>query len=453
MKRGVILIIGVAVLLVFGIFFILAARNSKKTTGPTVTTLSVWSPFDEGKYYQAFSRPFLNQNPNVRLDFKFVDAKDAQDYEAKVVDAIANGTGPDIWLVRSDWVPKHAPKSLPAMPKNKGDDPIAIVKDQLEGAAVDANIVDGTLYGIPLSVDTLAVIYNASFYNTIYDSLSKDGQAVLEKSPDSWDTVKAQTAIVSQVSGNKVSRSAIALGNVDTTFAPVDVLAAMLTQNGATVLSADKKNVALNLATYKNTVATFPGADALDLYTSFARPGQANYTWNSTMGDPIDAFLQGKTGAIIGYYSTLQQILNRDPKFTVKVAALPQKDPKTDRIDYGVTWSHIVNKDSKNGSLAWGYLSTLISDQTQDFYSTRTNKISALKKEKTNLASGLVAATQAQEKIFALQVKTMKPFVKPEWQKVDEVLQDAIRQVVDLGKTSQNSLDSAVERLKDFTVQ
>jgi len=453
MKRGVILIIGVAVLLVFGIFFILAARSSNKTTGPTITTLSVWSPFDEGKYYQAFSRPFLNQNPNVRLAFKFIDAKDAQDYEAKVVDAIANGTGPDIWLVRSDWILKHAPKSLPAVPKNKEDNPIAIVKDQLEGAAVDANIVDGQLFGVPLSTDTLAVIYNASFYNTIYDSLGKDAQAILEKSPDSWDIVKAQTIIVSQVSGSKVNRSAIALGTVDNTFAPVDVLTAILAQNGATILSPDKKSVTLNLATYKNTVATFPGAEALDLYTSFARPGQPNYAWDSTLGDPIDAFLQGKTGAMVGYYSTLQQILNRDPKFTVKVAALPQKDPKTDRIDYGVTWSHIVNKDSKNGALAWGYLSTLMSDQVQDFYSSRTNKISALKKAKTDLATGLVATTQAQEKVFALQVKTMKPFAKPEWQKVDEVLQDAIRQVVDLGKTPQNSLDSAAERLKDFTVQ
>src|SRR5687767_532320 len=112
MNRRVLLIFGLlaAVIVVFGLIVLLSSRGGTGTTA--ATTLKIWSPFDEGGIYQTMAAPFLTANSNVKLEFRHIQAENAKDYEAKVVDAIASGKGPDIWLIRNDWLPKHQPKLI-----------------------------------------------------------------------------------------------------------------------------------------------------------------------------------------------------------------------------------------------------------------------------------------------------------------------------------------------------
>jgi len=447
MKRGVILVIGLAVFIGLIVLIFVLARGQKSSTA-TSTNLSVWMPYDETKTYQTISQDFLKANPGVQLNFKYVEAKDAKDYEAKVVDALANGNGPDIWLIRNDWIPKHVDKSLPAFTADSKTDPITLLKQRIMPSVIDANTYNGKLYGVPLAGDALAIIYNEDFYNRYYDQANDEQKAVLKKLASSWEELKIQTAGISRSNGATVTRSAIALGTTENTFAPADVVGAFLVQSGSTVLTSDQKNINFNLAVYKNGSPTFPSTDALDYYTSFARPGQSNYSWSTSMGDPVDAFLNQKTGALIGYYSTLKQIMEKKPGFVVKVSPLVQKDPKADRVDYGVTWSHIVNKDTANPNLAWSYLSYLGSQNVLNSYTNLTGKVSIVAPGSPLTFSDVwVDASQGKD-IYRTELQTMKSLPKPEWQQTDEILQDMIKQVVDSGQTSQNSVDTAAERFK-----
>lgn len=450
MRRGVIVLIGVLVV-VGVILLILNLRASSRPKRPTETTLSVWLPFDEVKTYQAISSAFLKDQPNIKLDVKYIEAKDAKEYEAKVVDELANGRGPDIWLVRNDWIPKHAAKSLPAYSTNKEVDPIVSAKSRLLEKVVDANTYQGKLYGIPLFGDTLAVIYNADFYTVNAAGTTGEQREALSRLAKTWVDLKLQVAGIARSSGNIVSRSAIALGTAENTFAPVDVFGALLNQSGATILTEDQKAINFNLSVFKDGVAAQPATEALSYFTSFATPGQPNFSWTNTMGDPVEAFLNQKTGALIGYYSTLQLILGKKPSFKVKVAPMVQKTElkQTERVDYGITWSHIVNKDSANGAVAWSYLASLISSPILREYTLRTGKISTVRSNPVSLETVLVDANEAG-KTFAAQLQTMRSFVKPEWQQIDEILQDTIKLVTNSAQASQTSVDTAAERLKVF---
>ena len=127
MKRGVLIIIaGIVVLLVVA-FTIYALVNRQPQT-VVDRSLTIYMPFDEVKIYEKISANFAAANPNVDLVFKYIEAKDAREYEAIVVNEIAGGEGPDIWLVRSDWIPKHATKSLAFEPTSDQPDPITAVK-------------------------------------------------------------------------------------------------------------------------------------------------------------------------------------------------------------------------------------------------------------------------------------------------------------------------------------
>ena len=94
MKRGLIFaLIGVFVLAV--VVVLITALSGSKSSSKTDNTLTVWSPFDEGDVYKQISEQYLSENPTIKLSYRYVQATDAKDYEAKVVDAVASGNGPD----------------------------------------------------------------------------------------------------------------------------------------------------------------------------------------------------------------------------------------------------------------------------------------------------------------------------------------------------------------------
>ncbi len=448
MKRGVLILAGLSVLLV--VTFVIISLVTRSDTPTEDKSLTVYLPFDEVSVYEKISAEFITNNPGVSLTFKFIDAKDAKEYEAQVVNEIADGAGPDIWLVRSDWIAKHADKSLALEPTSGQPDPIASAKTVIEPALVDLNVYNNKLYGVPLFGDSLAIIYNLSMYNDVANKASGEPKTALEKFPATWDIVKSQTAAVTQKRGNVITRSGLAIGTVETGYAPVDVLAAMLVQNGAGILTEGNDAVAFNLAQFKSGQSIFPATDALTLFTSFARPAEANYSWNNDLGDAVAAFKAQKAGAIIGYYSLFQQLTEEVSGFDIAVAALPQLTDKSDRTDYGVTWSHIVNSQSASPTLAWQYSTYLGSQGTQDQYARETGKIAAGPVTDSEVVEQAIIGQQSAGKVFRAQLGSVKGLSKPEWQAVDEILQDTIKNIVNAGQSIQAAVDSAAARFKDL---
>lgn len=451
MKRGVIIFI--AVLVLVGIIFTVLSLLRNKNVAPQNNTVTVWLPFDEVSTYNQISQAFIKANPTVALDVKYIQAKDSQSYEAQVVNAIANGNGPDVWMVRNDWIPKHIDKSAPAFSAAKGSDPVVTLKQNIIDSVVDANTFNGKLYGLPMSADTLAVIYNADFYNAYVGAATNDQQkAALAKMATTWNDLKLQVEAVSKVSGATISRSGLAIGTASNTFGSVDVLSAFLAESGATVLSDDKKSVAFNLAVTSTDGAIFPATNTLDYYTSFAKSSSPNYSWNTTLGDPIVAFLNQKTGAIIGYYSTLQQIMAQNPKFSIQVAPLVQASDSAvkSRTDYGNSWSLVVNKNSANTAVDWSYLSYLSNRDVQDQYVQATGRLPITRSTTQPTLDQVLTTASRAAAVFETQLWTMKSLYKPEWQQVNQILEDTVNLVISSGQSPQTSVDTAASRFKVF---
>ena len=447
MKRGALLIIAGVVLMVV-VFAIYALVNRQPQTAVD-KSLTIYMPFDEVKIYEKISANFTVANPNIDLVFKYIEAQDAKEYEAIVINEIANGEGPDIWLVRSDWIPKHAAKSLAFEPTSDQPDPIEAVKALIEPAIVDLNTYKGKLYGVPLFADSLAIIYNLTLYREVASNSEGEDKEILSQFPATWDILKKQTAIVTKNKGSVITRSAIALGTVETTYAPVDVLSAMLLQSGASLLTEDESGVAFNLAQFKDGKTSFPATSALGLFTSFSKSTEPNYSWNNDLGDAVEAFKAQKTGAIIGYYSLFVSLNKAKVGFKLGIAPLPQLTENADRIDFGITWSHIINIQTKKINGARSFLQYLSTDEVQGEYSVETKKISA------RLVS-IAVPEQIHENVdnaftvFKAQFKFIKQVNKPEWQKVDELLQDAIKLVANSNQSIQSAVDSTAIRLKEL---
>ena len=445
MKRGVLIIFsGIVVLLVAS--FTVYALLTRQSTEVVDKTLSVYMPFDEVDVYKKITSDFAAANPNIDLEFKYIEAKDAKEYEAKVVNDIANGEGPDIWLVRSDWIPKHAAKSIAFEPTSDQPDPIASAKTVIEPAIVDINTYDGKLYGVPLFADSLAIIYNLDMYRDVA-AKSSEGKK-LENAATTWDIFKEQSGIVTNNSGSVISRSAVALGTIETMYAPVDVFSAMLVQYGASLFSNNGDSVTFNLAQFKDGVSTFPSTSALDLFTSFSNSKASNYSWNNDLGEAVQAFKSQKTGAIIGYYSLFNSLNNSGLGFDLGVGPLPQVSEKAKRVDYGVSWSFIVNSQTNKAIKSQDLASYMSLKNVQDSYSAETGRLPTYNSgESLELE---VVEGEGVKNIFSGQLPTITGIYKVEWQAVDEALQDTVKLVTNLSQSPQAAVDSIALKLKDL---
>ena len=457
MKRGVIIIAGIVLLVIVTIVAIIIARSGSDT--PTSTTIKVWSPYDESKAWDKLAQTYLMENTDVKLEYKYIEANDAKDYEAKVVNAIASGNGPDIWLVRNDWLLKHQTKLAPASDYvTWSDDKNTTEEDALKDIFGDnlasQNIIDGKLYGFPVAIDSLALYINTEIVRAVQDEFSEqENYAAIElisSDPKTWAELTEWVKLVNKRSGSSFSRSGIALGTVDNTYAATDIYLAMLAQYGGNLYSEDGKNVALNLAGTANGSTVFPAQQALALYSSFAKADSANYSWNSSMGDPVTAFAQGKVAAIIGYSSMYNQIRQVNKKLeSIKVLSLPQVkdlDLGGDRIDYAAYYTATVSKTSNNPAIAWEFLksldTTVVDEYAKASLKPTTNQLD-ITNESKSLSTGF-----GQTDLFAQQVLWSAKIIKPEWQGVDQAIQDCINQIVVQNQSIVTAIDNATDKLK-----
>jgi ABC-type glycerol-3-phosphate transport system substrate-binding protein len=106
-----------AVILLLALIFtgVIPGLRQKGSNDKLKGNLNVWGVFDDEIAIQStLISGFMSQHPNVTITYKQMDPRT---YEAELVNALAAGTGPDVFYVQNTWLPKHANKLSPRDPK------------------------------------------------------------------------------------------------------------------------------------------------------------------------------------------------------------------------------------------------------------------------------------------------------------------------------------------------
>jgi ABC-type glycerol-3-phosphate transport system substrate-binding protein len=453
MKRGVLIIVAVAFLILFGLVVFFVSRGSSEKA-PATTVLKVWGPFDEKEVYEEIGKSFFTET-GFSVEFTYVKADNAKDYEAAVVDAIASGTGPDVWLIRNDWLGKHEAKIVP-MPSTLtwSEDKDVSEEEALKGifgqAVIAQNSVGGAMYAIPLSVDSLALYVNTRVVREVQDALDETGDRraeIFDSVPVTWGDVDLWNQIITRRSGSGFARSGFAAGTVSNTYAPADLYLAVLQQKGGKLYSPDSRQVALHLATDNGAI---PAQQALEALKPFSDPGTPYYSWNAQAGDPVKRFVEGKLAMMIGFSTLRLELFNTDRNFTdYYVTALPQPQdiriPSDKRVDYAAYWTHVVTKTSPNPDIDWRFLKHLTTLNSQQYYTNQTLKpVLGMLGEVESPDNDFVA----DPRVFTSQVVTAPAIYKPEWLFVDDALLSMLNSVFSGAQTPQIAVDTTAELLK-----
>ena len=335
-----IIIAAVGAVCVLGILFLLfSGGGSKKTPQPKIT-LTVWGT-DSHKVFGDLISSYDQYRTNATV--KYVPL-DPSDYESKVLAALAAGNGPDVFEIGNRDLPKWQSVLAP-MPTSTfmAQFDLAKLRSYFPSVVENDFVESGQIYALPLSIDTLAMIYNRDFFDS----------AGIATPPATWNDFEADVAKLRVLnSEGQIVRAAAAIGGSETSIANApDILILLMIQNGATMTNADFSSAEFaNEGTTGNT-----GLAAFNFYLQFANAASPYYTWNDGMGDAIQSFVQGKTAIIFGYQSALADIKAKAPFLNVGVAAMPQPKDATIAVNYPNYDGLAVSKQG-NVLSAWDFV-------------------------------------------------------------------------------------------------
>ncbi len=314
------------------------------STDPTKikATLGFWGVGENADAYTEVFGAFNAIYPNVILNYR--NFSDPERYETTLLDALASGQGPDIFMIRNTDLPGNRNKITPVRETRFSASQLNQIFPQV--VARDFVYQNG-VYALPVSIDTLALIYNRSIFD--------QAAAPLPLSWKSWDDfLSAIPKLIKTGAEGGLTQAAAAIGTGENVNHAADILYLLMLQNG--VQLSDNQT---GLASFTSDRAV----QTLNFYSQFSNPKSAAYAWSGAMPNSLDAFANGKVAMIFDYSSNIPQIKSRNNFLNFEVAPLPQPRGATLAVSYPSYWGYAVSRQSVNQNLAWEFILTMTTNE------------------------------------------------------------------------------------------
>lgn len=423
----------------------------------TVTTpkeLVIWGFIDED-VFKPIIKDFKNTHKGIEVKYykKTLDGN----YENAALNSILSGGGPDVWAIPNDWVYRHKDK-LSAAPDTLLKDKKLVPKDYFSDLILQDNVFDNRVYGMPPTTDVLQVYYNPEVFNNASEKIRtsfkndpnqrNDLTKIINNFPVTWAEFDKIIPWLTTRSGNNIITAGAAIGTSGNITNSRDIFSLLMLQNQTKMLSDDLSLATFNLPV-KNSAGSdvYPGKNALDFYSKYADPSNSSYTWNASMPNDVDAFVQGKVGMIFGYSDLATFIQQVYPKFTFRRGLIPQIGDLNPIVDYASYTTYVVPENSVAKDLAWQFIVGLVTDQSST-YKSATKELSA--KRQSNVTPELKSRSSGNPPSDQIAVKAIT-FTKGRYPvEFDNQLGQAIDRVNSKAQNSQASLDTAAANVTEF---
>ncbi|MBI2426510.1 MAG: extracellular solute-binding protein [Candidatus Kerfeldbacteria bacterium] len=457
MQKRFLFLIG-ALVLVVALFItaIVLGRNGKdvpeELTKPV--TLRYWRVFDGQDDFAQIIGAYRALHPHVTIEYRQFSF---DEYEDALLRAWAKGEGPDIFAIQNTWFRKyqvdgflapippttqvaqfHVVKALGIRPEIRVTAPVSqsLTVSDLRAQFVDAVaedvVTENQIFGLPLSLDTLALYYNKRLLTQAKIAVPLENYTDLLNHVDRLRLQDADDEIV---------QAAVSFGTSMNITRSQDILLLLMMQNLEQVnLELLESGGRANLLTPSPVEpGQVPAKNALDFYTSFASPARESYTWNEDQPASLDAFTEGRLAYFPGYAYHKPMIDAAAPTLEYGVIPFPQLQREVNIANY---WAEVVSSRSANTNVAWDFVQFAARADQVTSYLNNTQKPTALK--------SLIAA-QLQDPFLApfanqtLLAKTWYHGYQP--RVAEQYVQDAITAIVEGTATPDETLQRLSQQL------
>ena len=422
-KNKKIIAISVIVVIVAVVFFGWRKPGSRQERA----NLIMWGIFDDSATWQKLIGKFEEQNPNIKISYL---KKDFDSYDSDLVDSMAAGDGPDIFIIPNNWVLKYSDKIQPAPTGWIG-------LKNYQDAFVDAAFTDfvapnGNVFGIPLYLDSLVLYWNKDIF----------ARAGLSSPPKTWSEFTQDVQILTKKDKNgDIIQSGAAIGTAKNVNRACDILTLLALQKKFKIIDLSQGNTDLTPNNFQNI---------LDFYTSFANPNGQNYTWNSLQHYSIDDFAEGKVAMMFNYNYLAPTLRAKEPYLNFGVSNFPQFSQSKKEVYLAHYRGLVVSKHCAHPSAAWKFLIWMAGKKPSLEYAKLTQQVPARRDLISQFSQRTDLGVVAQESISAASWAKIQP------KKIEDLINQAIDSVAidrqDSGMVSIKFIHSLNLIIKDFKI-
>lgn len=417
-------VVGVIILFVlFGFLGVIPGikkEKSKSFSSPLgesnkETELTVWLFGEEEKNFSNFISNFQSGH-NTKVFLRTFG--DYNSYFNSLLQAMAEGKGPDIFNLPSTEIPVFLNKIYPLPLANL---PLVKLNSNFPQVVVKDVVFKNSIYGLPLSLDTLVLIYNR-------DIFSKAGIVFPPADWKSFTTILGKLTIKDEKGDIVQAGAALGSPNVDES---ADILYSIILQLGGKIVEEGKVNL-----TNKESQIAFK------FFRQFADPNKEYFTWNKNMPRSFDAFADNKVAMIFGYNSSLKLLKAKNSFLNMEIAPFPQLSTSTAFVVHPRYTVFTVSKQTKNPFLAWEFITSLTLNSTNaDAYVKSSGNPPALLELVNKYLNDPYLSVFSKQALYA------KSWYGPNRNALDEVIRQTIGSFLDM--QDENNLENLLTQAQN----
>ncbi len=390
---------GIVVLLLLVAFGILP--GGKNRSRPKPATIELWGFQDDERVMKTVLDLFKEQYPYLTVNYRqFNEAT----YEETLANRIAEGSGPDVFMLKSSQLTKHRDKIRPL------GEVLQFTPDQFRSTFVDGAaeaLVDyeGNILGVPIFMDSLALFYNRDLFNAA-------GLAYAPKG--SWDDVAALAAgLTERTIFDEVTTAGLAIGSYRNVTRAFEIVSAMMYQRGDSVVNWHNRKIDIS----GEATAGF------NFYRSFTDPKSPNFSWSAVSPQDIEMFAAGRAAMMVGLGRDVARVRGLNPHHNFSVVPLPQFPGEGTASTYADYFFPTAAKASRVPSESWTLALFLASREGAKAYLTATGLPPA---RRDLIASGVSDPDLA---VFYRQALIARSWAVPDDRRARDLMQGAVESV------------------------
>jgi len=328
----------------FGVFLIggVIIFSVYKGSSQNAVTVVVWGTIPQTSFNSVIQETSLYQSKEFNVQYV---EKSKEDFDNSFIEALASGTGPDIFMLSSEKILKHRNKIF-AIPYN------VFTARQFKDSFIEGTEIymapEGIL-ALPISVDPLVMYWNRSIFT----------DTKITEPPKYWDEFYNLANVISKKDGAlNILRSAVAFGEFANISHAKEIILNLIMQAGTpvTVWNGDKVQSVFNSSFGKPIT---PAEAAVNFYTEFGNPSKPSYSWNRSLPNSTNYFLGGDLALYFGFASEISNLQLKNPNLNFDVTVVPVSREGGVNVSFANFNAFAITKSSKNPNASFSVISVL----------------------------------------------------------------------------------------------
>lgn len=353
-KIPILLLIILGIILFLVLMFLLLRPNNTPTTQTPPSnqkiTLQWWGVFMDSSVVKPLIDEYQSQNQNVTIEYadRWPEGKydTAADIYQKELNRVLRENDPvdipDIFMVENTWAGDYEATSAASPVSGYDFDTFK----SIFYPAVSTDFGDEatkSVYGVPLWIDTLAIIYNKDMLKA--NSVSEP--------PTDWVSFKTLAQGLTKRQGGEITQAGFGAGfGTNVTYA-TEIINLMMAQNGVELVNAQ------GLPVFGSDTDSVTAVQSYKDYLS-----SSTGTWNTSLKVDAASFLEGKLAMMATTSYKYRDIKTFNESYQlgidIGISQFPQLQGQAQPLmNWASYWGLMVSKARPNSQAAWAFLKWL----------------------------------------------------------------------------------------------